>query len=439
MIGVFTVLSGFLSNYSQMVTRLSKERAQSTVIASSVDAVWSVSGSDITVQLESRYSRSILLTGIAILWSGSSLTIVDRWNGTSNVNIVVEAPDGNTYTVQGFPVGIGPGYRVNVTLTGYASGRRPVTVQPIVGGSPSVIAVPAAAASRSPRLLLLNATALDCTATWLGGAMVNGAPITALIVAPGGSTRIDLYNASSTNVAYLYSIDAYTVFNCSADIAYDTAAQTLYLVNTSGVCQRTLDQADQWQLLNTDCAAQGPGARAEVLATANGRYLLVIRGGGSSYCIIQLGTPGGQGRNTQLGIAGAITAGGRTLEAGSYTVSAACGDTAYILLYDAENGEPYIASFNATGWATGASAGWTIVAHAPGRYSTGMACTGTELWILYERGSLYTVDTETAAISYVPVELPFYPWGPGDRLEYTDNTLVFARGDGTAELWLISA
>ena len=68
-----------------------------------------------------------------------------------------------------------------------------------------------------------------------------------------------------------------------------------------------------------------------------------------------------------------------------------------------------------------------------------MACTGTELWILYERGSLYTVDTETAAISYVPVELPFYPWGPGDRLEYTDNTLVFARGDGTAELWLISA
>jgi len=186
-IGVFTVLSGFLSNYSQMVTRLSKERAQSTVIASSVDAVWSVSGSDITVQLESRYSRSILLTGIAILWSDSSLTIVDRWNGTSNVNIVVEAPDGNTYTVQGFPVGIGPGYRVNVTLTGYASGRRPVTVQPIVGGSPSVIAVPAAAASRSPRLLLLNATALDCTATWLGGAMVNGAPITALIVAPRGA------------------------------------------------------------------------------------------------------------------------------------------------------------------------------------------------------------------------------------------------------------
>ncbi|HID41527.1 MAG TPA: hypothetical protein EYP33_05160, partial [Pyrodictium sp.] len=193
-VGVFIVLSGFLSNYSQVIIRLSKERAQSPVIAGSVDAVWSVSGSNMTVQLESWYSRTILLTGVAVLWNDSSLTIVDRWNSTSNVDIVVETPDRNVYRATGFPVGIGPGYRVNVTLTGCASGRRPVTVQPIVSGSPSVIAVPAVAASRPHTLLLLNATALDCTVTWLGRAAVDGAPITAFIVVPGGSTRIDIYN-----------------------------------------------------------------------------------------------------------------------------------------------------------------------------------------------------------------------------------------------------
>ncbi|KSW12550.1 hypothetical protein CF15_07485 [Pyrodictium occultum] len=439
-LGVGILLLRFLDSYGQLASRLVKEKSKSPIVAKALDIFWSLDGSNLTIEIASRYADALLVTGVTVLWNDSSITMLDRLN-SSGVRIVAESPDGSTYVADRLPVALGPGYRVNITLVGYASGRTPVAVIPVVSGSPLVAPVPAApraaaaggAASQPTRysLALLESTMLDCTVTWLGSATVNGAASTILLVARGGSRDIEVYNVTGAGLAYLYSIDAGTVFNCSADIVYSPAKSLLYLVNASGIYARSLSQADTWKLATSACRALGPGTRIEALEAQGRPYLFVAQGGGSSYCIIDLT---GQGKTIGAGhvSAGEMIVNGGRLVAGNYTVSAASGDTVYILAYNETTGEPYIALYNAT------SSSWSLLAKAPGRYAVGMACNGTTLWLLLQHSGLYKIDAGTGRLSHVDTLLPAAPWGPGDRLEYLGGTLVFIRADGTREAWLIS-
>ncbi|BES80891.1 DUF2341 domain-containing protein [Pyrodictium abyssi] len=138
----FVVLSAF-DEYSSVILAIMGERASMLGVTSSITGWWMIGGSDLLIHLETSYPKSLTLTGMAVLWDDGTVTIMDQGNATLyNVVMVVGKPDGTTYTVSRLPVVLGPGYQVNITLAGYASGREPVSISASLSASPAVAVVP---------------------------------------------------------------------------------------------------------------------------------------------------------------------------------------------------------------------------------------------------------------------------------------------------------
>ncbi len=266
----------------------------------------------------------------------------------------------------------------------------------------------------------------------LTGLFQTSTPGYALFEAVGGSSLVDAYSVSlnplSGNVSlyYVESIDAGTLFNGSAAISYDPRTGNLTLVNASGVYVAVPAPGAGWQLLvpGSECRATGPGARIIAYNTSTTTYLLVVPGeGNTTGCLISYTTPSSV----------AVQPLSLPAEPTAYTVDAldSSTGTAYLLLYDPTAAQAVIYPYSF------ASGTWGSPVPAPGVYSVGMAWNGSGLYVLYERGSLYYIDPVTGSSTYIPVQLPFYPFGAGDRLEYYSGWLLFVRADGTNELWEI--
>ncbi len=248
----------------------------------------------------------------------------------------------------------------------------------------------------------------------------------ALLVAEGGGSGVEVLEVdSSGGLTYLYTVPAYTVFDGSATITYDPIDEKLVLVNGSGVYWATVGPEPQWSLVTSECTGLS-GVEAEVVNyTTTEAYLVVLRGGGTgSYCVVDLGA----GTVAATGsLAGYVVDPARVYPASS----SSGGSTAYFLVYKSSTGQAVVLQFNYT--ATGVS--YSEYAVSPGGYVVGMAGEGP-LWLLLERGGLYYVSGTGA--TRVGGLLDFVPWGPGDRLEvYNATALLFVRGDGTNEVWLL--
>ncbi|MET1101197.1 MAG: hypothetical protein ABWW69_01775 [Pyrodictiaceae archaeon] len=57
--------------------------------------------------------------------------------------------------------------------------------------------------------------------------------------------------------------------------------------------------------------------------------------------------------------------------------------------------------------------------------------------MILEAGSIYYDLAGGGWTYYGGGGLPFYPWKPGDRLEYYPGYLLFVRDDDTNEAWFI--
>jgi hypothetical protein len=99
----------------------------------------------------------------------------------------------------------------------------------------------------------------------------------------GSGTAIRFYNAtelaSASASRYLYNVSAYTQFNGSAAIAYNSSNYVLYMVNGSGVYSWN---PLGWSLKTSSCRAVGSGARVEVV----GRFVAVLPGEPSGYACV---------------------------------------------------------------------------------------------------------------------------------------------------------
>ncbi|OWJ55570.1 hypothetical protein [Pyrodictium delaneyi] len=254
----------------------------------------------------------------------------------------------------------------------------------------------------------------------------------ALLVAVGGSSRIDLYSFTANGVIYEYSLNAYTMFDGSAAIAYDIYHNVVLLVNTTGVYAAKLKPDANFTLVATACSSLGRGVEVEAINTTNNSYLVVLRGGDSDeYCIVDLST------NTTI-VAGSLSA---YLNENIvlnvtyvYPASAHSEDQAeaYFLVYSLDRNTPIIINTSASSVGS-----WSIyTSKVPGGHSLGLTWTPSGLQLLLERGSLYLVNQWNT--TRIPGLLDFIPWGPGDRLEYYNAThLLFVRADATREVWLI--
>ncbi len=100
-------------------------------------------------------------------------------------------------------------------------------------------------------------------------------------------TKILFYNISVLSYVQslypLYTLDAYTLFDGSAAIAYNSTGYVLYMVNRSGLY--VWDPG--WSLVTSACRSVGAGARVEAV----GRYITVLPGSkASSICVYDAST-----------------------------------------------------------------------------------------------------------------------------------------------------
>lgn len=101
------------------------------------------------------------------------------------------------------------------------------------------------------------------------------------------NTKILFYNISGLSYVQslypLYTLDAYTLFDGSAAIAYNSTGYVLYMINRSGLY--VWDPG--WSLVTSACNSVGVGARVEAV----GRYVAVLPGSqASSICIYDAST-----------------------------------------------------------------------------------------------------------------------------------------------------
>ncbi|KSW12551.1 hypothetical protein CF15_07490 [Pyrodictium occultum] len=141
-LGFSLVIISTFEKYGSLISAMLSERAASLAIAQSIQGWWLLQGGTLTVHLETSYPKTVLLTGVTVLWSDGSTTLMDQGNGTlSSVAITVKEPSGAVHNVAGLPVALGPGYRLNITLRAPA-GVEPVSIVASFSASPAVVVIP---------------------------------------------------------------------------------------------------------------------------------------------------------------------------------------------------------------------------------------------------------------------------------------------------------
>ncbi len=243
-----------------------------------------------------------------------------------------------------------------------------------------------------------------------------------LIVGVGESSLIDVYQistyASGPALTYLYSIDAHTIFNGSASLAYSPVDHKLYLLNTSGIFYAYIMPSANFSALITNalCRATGAGAQIAAINVSGYPFIIVFPGAGNNtLCIINASS----GTVSTLSVPPAY----------SYTV-AAYNDTCawFVANY---SGTPELLQLCASNLAS-----VTPLLNLSTLKNVGLAyCPGlNELDLLAEGGPSYVINLVTKTVSR-SLNPPFYPVGVGDRLGCYNGYAFFVRADDTNELW----
>ncbi|MCC6055030.1 MAG: hypothetical protein LM589_06945, partial [Thermosphaera sp.] len=252
------------------------------------------------------------------------------------------------------------------------------------------------------------------TGTYTPGVEFNG-----LAVGVGQLDTVLLYNVTDLgNITLVQVISANSVFNGSSSIAIDSG--TIYLLNTSGVYIYDYSTST-WRLVTSACRASGAGAGIGVV----GDGVVVVPGvGNNTLCVYNMTTD-----STTLYL---VTDGYVT----EYTCLASSGYTVYVSLLGGS--EPVIVAYNVSSGVVSKVATYSIrdyrlygLTHDGSRYLYFIIPYGGDY------GVVYRLDTLTGETYPLSILLWPGPVSPGDRLEYYSNNLVYARDEGTDELYLI--
>ncbi len=131
-----------VSQLENTMSQIAAEKAASRLQAESIVGWWWVgpphtSPNNLIVHLESRASQAVAVTGVAIVWSDGTHTIVDRENGSLaalGVAATITYRDGTSSSLDSFPIGLPPGAQLDIVFNGYAAARKPVTVSVSLSG-----------------------------------------------------------------------------------------------------------------------------------------------------------------------------------------------------------------------------------------------------------------------------------------------------------------
>ncbi len=277
------------------------------------------------------------------------------------------------------------------------------------------------------RLALSSITdvAFDQANTILKGVFSKGSTKT-LIVASGGTTLIDFYQISGNKITYLYTINASTIFNGTASISYTPLGNTLLLINESGI-YATTPPSGNWLLVTANCRATGLGALIEAVNTTSSIYVVAVPGSNNrSLCIVQVDPD-------TLNVTGLRLIELPTgIEVTTYAAASSNATQVYLIALNTTSGKAVLIEVDAIRTSLN-----ILNSNVPGSKPLGLDYGDGKLWLMLEGGSVYYYDFANTIWNYYNIQLPFYPWKPGDRLEYNDGVLIFVRDDDTNEVWFI--
>ncbi len=269
--------------------------------------------------------------------------------------------------------------------------------------------------------LLMGGTGFDLYVDSLNAfiSYSSGAQANVLLVARGGTSFIDVYqiddSTSPPSLVFNTSIDAYTVFDGTADIAGN--GSFIYLVNSTGLYKGTL--AGTWTPLSSTVSSGGQLVRLEYVP---GPGLLAVYRATGEYFLVDPST----GSVVAQGVMGI---GGAQLEMSSYTASWASGDYVYLAATYSANLSPVLVVHDLTVGSFGK------VTDLGSYRVVGLTGNAQYLYILHENGPLLELSLQTLQTG--TILLPFYPIGPGDRMEYYSGYLFIVRGEGTRDLLVV--
>jgi flagellin-like protein len=257
-------------------------------------------------------------------------------------------------------------FSANVSLA--VSANISVTLQVLINGSLAYhgtgqtfnVFIPVTAPGHTYNITLVFNSSNPFKATiWLsvsGSGLFRDYVAKVLLVA--SNTKVLFYNISALSYAQslypLYTLDAYTLFDGSAAIAYNSTSYVLYMVNRSGLY--VWDPG--WSLATSACRSVGAGARVELV----NRYVVVLPGSqANNICIYDALT-----KNTD-------TVSLQQFSLYQYTSSAVLRDSIVFTALDSD-GRVALLMLNTT------TRGVTILDHTPFYCLAGLATDGSRIY-----------------------------------------------------------
>lgn len=150
---IFIAIVGFLltilyrlTDFTQTISRVLEERAESESIVRTVHGVWSNGDPFLTINITSQYPQAILLTGLTVVFTDGTKLILSRYNTTlNNESYVIITKPNNTYikTNLQLPITLGPGHTITIQIpSNYLGNRRILTVTAILANPSTLVALP---------------------------------------------------------------------------------------------------------------------------------------------------------------------------------------------------------------------------------------------------------------------------------------------------------
>ena len=236
-----------------------------------------------------------------------------------------------------------------------------------------------------------------------------------LLVAVGGSTLIDVYNASVLPPTYLFSMDVGTTIDSYFGFTYSDYLDAIVYINRNGLYELKVSNTSTPTLLTQQCISEGNPE----LVTLGSKIIIVT---GNTYCIYDAAS-----NTTTTGTLSSVL--GRDLTTlGVYPAAANSTDKAFFVLYDNTSYRVFLVSYSTSNT-------WRIETELPCAKLVGLLYTNNGLLAMCERGALYTISN--GAANEENVLLPFVPHGLGDRLVKIGSSILFIRADKTNEIWTI--
>ncbi len=120
-----------LADLTQMMSESLRERAESESIIRVIHGVWTHENTLITINITSRYSQAILITGITIVFADGTKLILSKYNTSNNESYVVITKPDNTKTKINLqlPIALSPGHTVTIAIfNGHVRVKKILTV-----------------------------------------------------------------------------------------------------------------------------------------------------------------------------------------------------------------------------------------------------------------------------------------------------------------------